>query len=266
MTQQTAQVAQQPRPPETTTMKALLEAGVHFGHQTRRWNPHMKRYIFTQRNGIYIVDLQQTLTLLERAAQAVTAIASRGGRIIFVGTKRQAQEITQQEAQRCGMFYVNSRWLGGTLTNFATIALRIRYLQLLEERKMRGAFNQLEKKEAQKLEEKLVKLYRHLGGIREMRRVPDVMFVVDLAKEHIAVTEARRMGIPLVGLVDTDCDPDLLDHPIPGNDDAIRSIKLVTARIADAVLEGKRRWEESQLEDAEDKDAAALREPVATPR
>ena len=255
MTEEVREVQQRAQPPqqsEPTTMKALLEAGVHFGHQTRRWNPRMKRYIFAQRNGIYIIDLQQTLSLLERTAQVVTGLVAQGGRMLFLGTKRQAQEIIHQEAERCGMFYVNSRWLGGTLTNFATLSSRVRYLKSLEERQARGAFNQLPKKEALKLEEQLVKLNRYFGGIKEMSQLPDALFVVDLTKERIALAEARRVGIPVFGLVDTDCDPELVDYPIPGNDDAIRSIKLVTARMADAVVEGVHRREVQQVGEAEE--------------
>ena len=238
-------------------MKALLEAGVHFGHQTRRWHPRMKRYIFAQRNGIYIIDLQQTLALLERYSRVVTDIVAEGGRVLFLGTKRQAQETIQQEADRCGMFYVTSRWLGGTFTNFTTLSSRIRYLKWLEERKARGGFNQLLKKEALKLDEQIVKLNRYFGGIKEIHQVPDALFVVDLGKERIALAEARRMGVPIIGLVDTDCDPDLVNYAIPGNDDAIRSIRLVTARIADAVIEGLHR---RQAQKAEEEAEEALQE------
>ena len=232
------------------TMKHLLEAGVHFGHQTRKWHPRMKRYIFAERNGIYIVDLQQTMSLLERAARAMSEIAADGGRVLFVGTKRQAQEAIQNEADRCGMYYINSRWLGGTLTNFTTVSSRVNYLKALEHRRDTGGFELLPKKEAQKLEEKIVKLNRYFDGIRDMDRVPDALFVVDLSKESIALAEARKIGIPIIGLVDTDCDPELVDFAVPGNDDAIRSIKLVATRMADAVMDGRGQYE-AKLADAQ---------------
>ena len=226
---------------ETTgpiTMKALLEAGVHFGHQTRRWHPSMKRHIFATRNGIHIVDLQQTLTMLERACAYVRDVVQGGESILFVGTKRQAQETIVQEATRAGAFYVNIRWLGGTFTNFTTIQKRIDYLVHLEERKIKGQLSLLAKRESMKLEDKIVRLNRYLGGIKEMTKLPGAIFVVDIGKEKIAVAEARRMGVPIIALVDTDCNPTHVDYPIPGNDDAIRSIRLVTRKIADAVLEG----------------------------
>lgn len=220
------------------TMKSLLESGVHFGHQTRRWNPRMKRYIFTTRNGIHILDLQQTLSMLDRACEFVTEVVAAGDYALFVGTKRQAKEAIVQEATRAGAFYVATRWLGGTFTNFATIQGRIDHLVELEERKLKGGFQVLPKREVQKLEDRISRLNRYLGGIKEMTRIPAVIFIVDIGKEKIAVAEARRMGVPIVALVDTDCDPSLVDYPIPGNDDAIRSIRLVTRKIADAVLEG----------------------------
>ncbi len=239
----------QARPPEngviqeegTVTMKALLEAGVHFGHQTRRWNPRMKNYIFATRNGIHIIDLQQTLGLLEGACEFISELVASGRDALFVGTKRQAQETVVNEAQRCGAFYIDTRWLGGTFTNFATIQKRIDYLVQLEEQELKGQFSVLSKREAQKLEEKIVKLNRYLGGIKAMTKLPGFVFLIDIGKEKIAVAEAQRMGVPIVALVDTDADPDLVDHPIPGNDDAIRSIRLVTHKIADAVLEGMQR-------------------------
>lgn len=255
MTNETQAVPRQAMPAfhaEPTSMKSMLEAGVHFGHQTRRWHPRMKRYIFAQRNGIYIIDLQQTLSLLEKTAHVVASLIAEGKTILFLGTKRQAQETIQQEAERCGMFYVNSRWLGGTLTNFTTLSSRVRHLKSLEDRQDRGAFNLLPKKEALKLEEQLTKLNRYFGGIKEMNRLPDALFVVDLNKERIALAEARRVGIPIFALVDTDCDPELVDYPIPGNDDAIRSVKLVTARIADAVLEGTYRGQAAELLDVDE--------------
>ena len=232
-------------------MKALLEAGVHFGHQTRRWNPRMKRYIFTQRNGIHIIDLQQTLVLLNEACKAVTQLVADGGDIIFVGTKRQAQDAMQQEASRCGMPYVNQRWLGGSLTNFSVIHSRVMYLRDLEEKKEKGYFRRLPRKEALKLEDTLNKLHRYYDGLKEMDKVPEAMFVVDLGMEKNCVAEARRTGVSIVGLVDTDCDPMMVDHAIPGNDDAIRSIRLMAGRIADAVIEGKRLREAMMIEDSE---------------
>ena len=224
--------------PEPVTMKLLLESGVHFGHQTRRWHPKMKRYIFTQRNGIHIVDLQQTITKLNEACDFVRSLVMEGGEVLFVGTKKQAQDVIQDAASRCGMHYVNIRWLGGTLTNFGTIQSRIDHLVRLEDQKEKGVFETLPKKEAQKLEEKIVRMNRLLGGIKEMTKLPDAVFIVDPGKEDIAVKESQRVDVPLVAIVDTDCDPNLIDHPIPGNDDAIRSIKLISGKISDAVLEG----------------------------
>ena len=237
--------APQPEHPEPLTMKSLLEAGVHFGHQTRRWNPRMKSFIFTQRNGIHIIDLQQTLSLLERAAKFVSDLVARGEKIFFVGTKKQAQDTIFQAATRCGQFYVNHRWPGGTLTNFTTLQDRIDHLVRLEERKLKGGFNLIPKKEALKLEEEIQRLNRIFGGIKEMTELPSALFVVDVGRENIAVAEARRTGVPIVALVDTDCDPDLIDLPIPGNDDAIRSIRLVSSYIADAALEGLYRHQET---------------------
>ena len=224
--------------PEPVTMKLLLESGVHFGHQTRRWHPKMKRYIFTQRNGIHIVDLQQTITKLNEACEFIRSLVMEGGEVLFVGTKKQAQDVIQDAASRCGMHYVNIRWLGGTLTNFGTIQSRIDHLVRLEDQKEKGVFETLPKKEAQKLEEKIVRMNRLLGGIKEMTKLPDAVFIVDPGKEDIAVKESQRVDVPLVAIVDTDCDPNLIDHPIPGNDDAIRSIKLISGKISDAVVEG----------------------------
>jgi len=223
---------------EVVSMKLLLETGVHFGHKTRRWHPKMKQYIFTQRNGIHIIDLQQTLDLLGKAFEFVKDLAARGGTILFVGTKKQAQETIEAEATRCGMFYVNQRWLGGTLTNFGTMRERINHLVDLERRRDRGEFAMLLKKEALKREEEIEKLNRQMGGIKTMTKLPDALYVVDPGKENIAIAEGRRIGIPIVAINDTDCDPNLIDHPIPGNDDAIRSVKLMTARLADAMLDG----------------------------
>jgi len=220
------------------TMKQLLEAGVHFGHQTRRWNPKMKPYIFTERNGIYIVDLQKTVRMLEQAYDFVRNLAFQGGKVLFVGTKKQAQETIAEEARRCGMYYVNQRWLGGMLTNFSTIRGRIVRLLELEQMAESGYFERLPKKEVARLTKELEKLQKYLGGVRGMKERPDAIYVVDPRKEHIAVKEARRVGIPIIGIVDTNCDPEEIDYPIPGNDDAIRAVKLITGKIADAILEG----------------------------
>lgn len=228
------------------SMKQLLEAGVHFGHQTRRWNPKMKPFIFAERNGIHIIDLQQTVTRLNDAYKYVATITAEGESILFVGTKKQAQEAVEQEAKRCGMFYVNQRWLGGMLTNFQTIQIRIRYLKDLQARKERGEFERLPKKEALHLEEQMAKLERTLGGIKEMRRLPAAIFAVDTRKEHTAVLEARRLEIPVIALADTNCDPDEMDYPIPANDDAIRAVRLLCTKIADAALEGRRQLEAQQ--------------------
>ena len=223
---------------EPLTMKSLLEAGVHFGHQTRRWNPRMKRYIFTQRNGIHIIDLQQTLGLLNEAYRAMMQVAAEGGKVLFVGTKKQAQEVVQSEAERCGMWYVNQRWLGGTLTNFQTIRTRINYMIELQQKRDQGYFRVLPKKEGLKLAEKLEKLEKYFLGLRDMTAPPKAMFVIDIAKEDICIAEARRMGIKIFSFVDSDCNPDLIDHVIPGNDDAVRSIRLITNRMANAIIEG----------------------------
>ena len=229
--------------PQPLTMKALLEAGAHFGHPTRRWHPRMKPYIFTERNGIHIIDLQRTLNLLDQACNFVTELVAGGGTVLLVGTKKQAQESLVIEAQRCHMPYVNQRWLGGTLTNLNIIMSRIKYMKELEKQEEEGMFTVLPKKEALKLGEKLARLQKYFNGIREMEGLPDAIFVIDVVKERIAVAEARRVGVPVIGLVDTDADPNLVDHIIPGNDDAIRSIRLMCTRIADAVLEGQRRLE-----------------------
>ncbi|MDO5734200.1 MAG: 30S ribosomal protein S2 [Eubacteriales bacterium] len=221
------------------SMKHLLEGGVHFGHQTRRWNPKMKPYIFTERNGIYIIDLQQTVQKIEEAYMFLREVSLNNGIILFVGTKKQAQDSIREEAERCEMFYVNNRWLGGTLTNWKTIHSRVNRLKELEAGFANNAYDALPKKEVAQLNLELEKLEKNLGGIKDMDRVPDAMFVVDPKKEYIAVAEARRLGIPIVGIVDTNCDPEEVDYVIPGNDDAIRAIKLITATMADAVLEGK---------------------------
>jgi len=221
------------------SMKQLLEAGGHFGHQTRRWNPKMEEYIFTERNGIYIIDLQKTVKKVEEAYNAMKDIISEGGAALFVGTKKQAQEAIEEEAKRCGMFYVNQRWLGGILTNFKTIKNRIKRLHELETMEEDGTFDVLPKKEVIKLRHEQERLEKFLGGIKDMTEMPDVLFVVDPRKERIAIQEARALGIPVISIVDTNCDPDEVDYIIPGNDDAIRAVKLLTATMADAVLEGK---------------------------
>ncbi len=221
------------------SMKQLLEAGVHFGHQTRRWNPKMKEYIFTERNGIYIIDLQKTVKKIDEAYNFVRDVAMNDGTVLFVGTKKQAQESIEQEAKRCEMFYVNQRWLGGLLTNFKTIQTRIAKLNQINKMEADGDFDLLPKKEVIQLCALREKLMKNLGGIKEMKKLPTAMFVVDPRKEHIAVMEARNLGIPIVAIVDTNCDPDDVDYVIPGNDDAIRAVKLIASKIADAVLEGK---------------------------
>lgn len=221
------------------SMKALLETGVHFGHRTGRWNPKMKAFIYTERNGIHIIDLQQTMTALEKVHNAVSDTVSEEGFVLFVGTKRQAQESIAEQAQRCGMPYVDQRWLGGTLTNWRTIRQRIDYLLNLEERQERGDFERLPKKEALKLGREIVKLNQRLSGIKDMRRLPDMLFITDVRREATAVKEANKLGIPIIAMVDTNCDPDPIDYIIPANDDAIRANKLITTKIADAVIEGQ---------------------------
>ena len=222
-------------------MKGLLEAGVHFGHQARRWNPKMKRYIFTERNGIHIIDLAQTVGGLNRAYEFLADTVENGGTVLFVGTKKQAQEAIADEAQRAGQFYINQRWMGGLLTNFVTIRARLRFLTDLEQRRERGDFERLPKKEAMKYNAEIEKLSRILGGIRDMYALPSALYVVDPRKEHIAIAEANRLGIPVVAMVDTNCDPDLIDWVIPSNDDAIRAVRLITAKMADAASEGRLR-------------------------
>lgn len=219
------------------SMKELLEAGVHFGHQTRRWNPKMAPYIFTERNGIHIIDLQKTVGMVDDAYNAIFDIVSQGGSILFVGTKKQAQETVATEAERCGMYYVNERWLGGMLTNFKTIRSRVERLKKIEKMSEDGTFDVLPKKEVLALTKEREKLSRNLGGIKEMRRLPDAVFVVDPKKEHIAIKEASILGLTIFGIADSNCDPDELDYIIPGNDDAIRAVKLIVSRMADAVIE-----------------------------
>jgi len=231
------------------TMKQLLEAGVHFGHQTRRWNPKMREYIFTERNGIYIIDLQKTVRLMDIAYNFVKDVAMRGEKILFVGTKKQAQESIQEEATRCEMPYVNQRWLGGMLTNFNTIRKRINRLEELEQMEKEGRFEVLPKKEVIRLRHEKDKLLKFLGGIRTMDKLPAAIYIVDPRKEKIAVAEARKLEIPIVSIVDTNCDPDEIDYVIPGNDDAIRAVKLITSKIAEAVLEGKQGLQMAQEEE-----------------
>ena len=231
------------------SMKQLLEAGVHFGHQTRRWNPKMAHYIYTERNGIYIIDLQKSVGMVDDAYNAVADIASQGGTILFVGTKKQAQDAVKTEAERCGMYYVNERWLGGMLTNFKTIQSRVKRLKDIERMAEDGTFDVLPKKEVIGLKKEMEKLERNLGGIKDMKRIPDAIFVVDPKKEHICVQEAHALGITLIGIADTNCDPEELDYVIPGNDDAIRAVKLIVSKMADAVIEANQ-GEAAEAEEA----------------
>ena len=241
------------------SMKHLLEAGVHFGHQTRRWNPKMAPYIFTERNGIYIIDLQKTVRKIDEAYMFVRNLAMEGKSILFVGTKKQAQESIEQEATRCNMFYVNRRWLGGMLTNFSTIRTRIDRLNEIDKMEQSGQFDVLPKKEVIRLENERAKLNANLGGIREMKSLPGALFVVDPRKEAIAVAEARKLGIPIVAIVDTNCDPDEIDYIIPGNDDAIRAVKLIAGKLADAVLEGRQGEQGGDIpHDDEDEEDAVM--------
>jgi small subunit ribosomal protein S2 len=234
--------------PRLVSIKSLLEAGAHFGHQTKRWNPKMKAYIFTARNGIHIIDLQKTVSGLTESYRYVADTVAKGGKILFVGTKKQAQEAVAEEASRANQHYITQRWLGGTLTNFATIRKRLRYLADLEEQRDRGDLARLTKAEAAKVEEEIGKLNRVFGGMKNMDRLPSALFVIDPHKEQLAVQEARKMNVPVVAMVDTNCDPDIIDHVIPCNDDAIRGIRLMTGKIADAAVEGQHRRESSQAE------------------
>ena len=238
------------------SMKQLLEAGVHFGHQTRRWNPKMAPYIYTERNGIYIIDLQKSVGMVDEAYKAVFDIVANGGTILFVGTKKQAQDAIKAEAERCGMFYVNERWLGGMMTNFKTIQSRVNRLKEIERMSEDGTFDVLPKKEVIALRKEWEKLERNLGGIKDMKRIPDAIFVVDPKKERICVQEAHTLGIPLIGIADTNCDPEELDYVIPGNDDAIRAVKLIVSKMADAVVEANQgqaeEVEEAYAEEAEE--------------
>ena len=243
------------------SMKQLLEAGVHFGHQTRRWNPKMAPYIYTERNGIYIIDLQKSVGMVDDAYQAIADIASQGGTILFVGTKKQAQDAIRTEAERCGMFYVNERWLGGMLTNFKTIQSRIKRLKDIERMSEDGTFDVLPKKEVIELKKEWDKLEKNLGGIKEMKRIPDAIFIVDPKKERICIQEAHTLGIPLIGICDTNCDPEELDYVIPGNDDAIRAVKLIVSKMADAVIEANQGAAE-EVAYAEDAETAEEAEAV----
>ena len=233
----------------SVSMKQLLEAGVHFGHQTRRWNPKMAKYIFTERNGIYIIDLQKTVKMLDTAYDFIRDVSAEGGEILFVGTKKQAQEAIKEEAERCGMHYVNARWLGGMLTNFKTIQKRIERLAQINQMEEDGTFDMLPKKEVIKLKAQRDKLEKYLGGIKDMKKLPGAMFIVDPRKEKIAIAEAKKLNIPVVAIVDTNCDPDEVDYVIPGNDDAIRAVKLIASTMANAIIEG--RQGEDALADAE---------------
>lgn len=243
------------------SMKQLLEAGVHFGHQTRRWNPKMARYIFTERNGIYIIDLQKTVRKVEEAFNFIRDLSASGQKVLFVGTKKQAQDAVREEANRSGMYYVNQRWLGGTLTNFPTIQKRIDRLVRLEQMEEDGTFARLPKKEVILLKKEKERLEKFLGGIKDMKKLPAALFVIDPRKERIAVAEGRKLGIPIVAIVDTNCDPDEIDYVIPGNDDAIRAVRLLTAKMADAVVEGAQQSQEEE-EDSEEQAAEEVDSPT----
>jgi small subunit ribosomal protein S2 len=253
------------------TMKELLEAGVHFGHQTKRWNPKMKQYIFGERNGIYIIDLQKTLRLFKEATQFVADLASQGKIVLFVGTKRQAQDAIAEEATRCGMYFVNQRWLGGLLTNFMTIQKSIKRLKELDSMATDGRYELLPKKEVTRLERERKALEKNLSGIKDMPRLPDAIFVIDSKNEEIAVAEARRLGVPVIAIVDTNCDPDFVDYVIPGNDDALRAIRLFTSKIAESVLEGQGMAKDTSAKgeggaEGEDQETGAPLEPSGSPR
>ncbi len=239
------------------TMKQLLEAGVHFGHQTRRWNPKMAPYIYTERNGIHIIDLQKTVGMVDDAYRAVEEIVANGGQILFVGTKKQAQDAIKEEAERCGMFYVNERWLGGMLTNFKTIQSRIKRLHEIEEMSQDGTFDRLPKKEVTNIKKEWDKLERNIGGIKGMKKLPDAIVIIDPHKEHICVREAHALNIPLIGIADTNCDPEELTYVIPGNDDAIRAVRLIVSKMADAVIEANQGSEEQKQVENEGGDTPA---------
>ena len=247
--------------PDSATIKQLLEAGAHFGHQTSRWHPRMKSYIFTKRNGIHIIDLEQTTSMLDKACEFVQEVVAEGGTILFVGTKNQAQEAIKEEAERCDMYYVNQRWIGGVLTNFATIQARIDHLVRLEDQQSRGEFNRLPKKEALKLGEEILRLNQQMGGFKEMTSLPSALFVTDTIKENIALAEAKRVGIPVVAIVDTNCNPDEIDYPIPANDDAIKAINLICNKLADAVIEAKSSGMVSLTEEVAEVEEGGLEEP-----
>jgi small subunit ribosomal protein S2 len=242
------------------SMKELLEAGVHFGHQTRRWNPKMKRFIYHERNGIYIIDLHQTLRMLETAYNFIREVSAEGKQVLFVGTKRQAEEAVRGSAERCHMPYVNRRWLGGMLTNFRTMADRIKYMEDLESAEKSGEWTRLTKKEGLGLKHELEKLVFNLGGIRTLQGVPGAVFIVDLKREHLSAIESNKLGVPVVAIVDTNCDPDLVDYVIPGNDDAIRAIRLITGKMADAVIEGQAEYQSRLAEEQAAREAAAAAE------
>ncbi|TAM86206.1 30S ribosomal protein S2 [bacterium] len=237
--------------PANVSMKALLEAGVHFGHQTRRWNPRMKPFIFQERNGIHILDLSKTVVMLRQVYDAVYQMAAAGKVILFVGTKKQAQDVIKEEALRAGTFFINQRWLGGTLTNFSTMQKRIARLRELEGMKEQGTFDLLPKKEVAKLEDEMERLEKFFGGIKDMHRLPDAVFIIDPKKERIAVLEARKLHVPIIAVIDTNCDPDEIDYPVPGNDDAIRSVRYMASKIADAIIEGKTETESAYAYAAE---------------
>ena len=247
-------------------MKSLLEAGVHFGHQTRRWNPTMKRYIFTQRNGIHIIDLQQTLGMINEAYKDMVQLVANGGKVMFIGTKRQAQDVIQAEADRCGMWYVNQRWLGGTLTNFQTIRTRISYMLELQQKRDQGYFRLLPKKDGVRMRDTLNRLEKYFTGMRDMNELPQAIFAIDIGREDICVAEARRLGIKVFAIVDSDCNPNLVDHIIPGNDDAVRSIRLVTNRMASAVLEGLAQREAALQAEMEEMQSMAADALALSPR
>lgn len=248
---------------DSITVKQLLEAGAHFGHQTGHWHPKMKNYIFTQRNGIHIIDLEQTVTLLNKACEYVRDLVSNGQTILFVGTKKQAQDIVEEEAKRCGMFYVNQRWLGGMLTNFNTIQGRIDYLVRLEDKKSRGELDYMSKKDKLKIDKEMAKLNKVMGGFKEMTALPGAIFIIDPTKEKIALAEAKKVGVSLVATIDTNCNPDGIDYVIPANDDAIKAIKVICSHIANAVLEGKMLAEAGQTKDAEAEAAETAEEAAA---
>ena len=250
-------MAQTQRRNEPVSLKALLEAGVHFGHQKNRWNPKMKRFIFTERNGIHILDLQQSVPMLDAAHEFVSDLTANGRSILFVGTKKQAQDIVRREAERSGQFYVNQRWLGGTLTNWVTIRKRLQTLKNLQQQQAEGQWELLPKTEAAKMQEQLERLNRKIGGMRDMTQLPGALFIIDPKREHLAVHEASRLGIPIIALVDSNCDPDQITYPIPANDDAIRSIRLITAGIADAAINGRTELESASEGDGGMADAAA---------